>query len=142
MYPTFGDCFRKKAAADADARAHADGWAPRDAVAPELSGADSEFRFDSTLEQRDGAPCESTTGVTNIEALLRQLEEEARNVERAEEALAAAELARVRLREAKEAELSGIRAETRALEAEIEACARMDEMLRIAQQYEGPGHDL
>ena len=68
--------------------------APRDAVAPELSGADSEFRFDSTLEQRDGAACESTTGVTTpggartpkglgsreIEALLRQLEEEARNV--------------------------------------------------------------
>ena len=41
--------------------------APRDAVAPELSGADSEFRFDSTLEQRDGAPCESTTGVTTPE---------------------------------------------------------------------------
>ena len=45
------------AGADADATPHAVRWAPRDPVAPEL--------------QRDTAPCESSTGLTNIAALLR-----------------------------------------------------------------------
>ena len=92
--------------------------------------------------QRDAAPHESSAGTTKIEALLRQLEEEARNVERAEEALAAAERERIRLRELKEAELSAIRADTRALEAESVAYARLREMIREAQQDSDEGHEL
>ena len=89
--------------------------------------------------QRDAAPHESSAGTTKIEALLRQLEEEERNVERAAEALAAAERERIRLRELKEAELSAIRADTRALEAECVAYARVREMISAAQQEEGLG---
>ena len=89
--------------------------------------------------QRDTAPHESPDGTNNLEALLRQLEEEERNVDRAAEALAAAERERIRRRELKEAELSAIRADTRALEAESVAYARMREMISAAQKEEGLG---
>ena len=112
--------------------------APRDAVAPELSLQ----RVPEEVEQRDTAPHESPDGTNNLEALLRQLEEEERNVERAAEALAAAERERIRLRELKEAELSAIRADTQALEAESVAYARLREMIREAQQDSDEGHEL
>ena len=92
--------------------------------------------------QQGTAPHESPDGTNNLEALLRQLEEEERNVERAAEALAAAERERIRLRELKEAELSAIRADTRALEAECVAYARVREMIREAQQDSDEGHEL